>query len=727
MIPRNTNSNRPGRKLVALGLHAAVWTAICTTPSSSAASYPVTFPWRGDALDPGVYFRSNGHTGKDYGNLSWGIDFHAAKWVSSNWRTNDGGGKNEDEYIFGVPLYSPIDGEIVACWRTAPDKSAPGVDYDLDGDGIFGESKNCSISGALCKEDSDCPNFNTCVTGHDASPLGGGNHLQIRDSSGDYVILFAHMQYDSIPAELCPLPSARDDVDTTSSPGLVLAGADGWPDVDTDDCNTAGMDGWQRDTILPTPVPIQAGDFLGRVGHSGRSTDPHLHMQVKPLTTDGQGDHCEGDTEELVFYESWSQMCASGEAPTGGWSPLDAGNPLEPYAIGVSCDDDGDCDPGEVCSREECVVVKPGYCFLPDAIGIQEDHDDLAVAATNLHFTTHADGEVLVYQSSGNLRLRSYDLAANGDFVAQSTRSEGAVHDVAVARPLANMRHVVVSIRGSNDDLKHIPYTVATGNGTITRVVGKEKTESGVLQVESTPSPAHGGYVVAIEDEVSGDLRVIDYHVDANLNITRNATDSGLIGPIDDVAITTMSHFDGVVTAEITAAGGLVLRSFDVPAGGGVTAADDQITLLGGTSVTIDVVPTSVYVGDEYVVTSLLQANHTLRIDSWAIDSSSGTISWVDSDTAGEVSEHDGAAGSTIVGDFVVGLRDSDDEFRVVGWDLDWTGQLRRNSTRDLTAVTEVALVGSAAGGGNHLVAARTDSNGDLHLFSYAENYNGWF
>jgi hypothetical protein len=736
MNPSTTNSKRhpprparallgaPGRNLLTLAICTAVW-----MPSAqSAASYPMTLPWRGDALGPGVYIRSGGHTGQDYGNDGWGIDFHAATWVGPDWEGDDGGSENEDAYIYGVPLYSPVNGEIIACWRTAPEKPAPGVDYDLDGDGIFGEKNSCSISGAPCDEDADCPNFNTCVKGDDISPNGGGNHLQIRDASGDYVILLAHMQDDSIPAELCPLSSARDDIDTTSTPGWVLPGPDGWPDDDTDDCNTGGMKGWQRDTILPTPVPIQEGDFLGRVGNSGRSGGPHLHMQVKPLTTDGQGDFCEGDTEEMVFYESWSQLCPSEVAATGAWSPLDGDNPLEPYTVvGVSCDESLDCDAGEVCSNGECWTAKPAYCFLPDAIGRQEDLNDLVVQATNLHFTTQSNGDVLVYQSSGNLRLRSYDLASDGDIIQQDTQDEGAVLDVAVARPDSGQRHVVVSVRGSDDNLKHIPYSVSSANGTITRITGKEKTESDVFQVESTPSPAHDGYVVAIEtgNDGNGNLKVIDYHVAADFTITRDFSGTGTGGPIDDVAITTMSHFDGVVTAEITAGGSLVVRSFEVPAGGGVTAVDD-VTTTGGTSVTADAVQPSVYFGEEFVLTSVIQANETLRIDSWAVDQD-GFISWVDSIGTGVVSEHDGTAGLSMVGDFVMGMRDSNDDYRTIGWDVDWFGQIRRNSTRVGGEVTDLAVVASSAGIGNHLVTARTDGGGGLQMFVYAENYNGWY
>ncbi len=729
--PRSIPALNPSRarKLTSLGIFVAVAATVWTPSSQSVASYPITLPWRGDSLEPGVYFRSAGHTGRDYGNPGWSMDFHAAKWVSPDWRTNDGGGQNEDNYIFGVPLYSPVDGEIIACWRTAPEKPSPSQDYDLDGDGIFGEAKNCSISGDICEKDADCPAFNTCVEGHDASPLDAGNFVVIRTEDEEHVVLLAHMQYGSIPSALCPLPSARDDSDTTSSPGWILPGADGWPDDHTDDCTgmSSSFEGYYRDTVLPTPVPVQEGEFLGRVGHSGASSRPHLHMHVKPSVTDAQGHYCENISEEMEFYEAWAQQCPMGQAASGSWSPLDGENPLEPWdIIGVSCTDDSDCNTGETCSDSKCVVRKPAYCFLPDAIGLQEDHDVFFnITPTNLHFTTHPNGDVLVYQSSGDLRLRSYDIGSNGAIIPQDTQNEGTVVDVAAARPLANARHIIVSIRGSNDNLKHIPYSVDALDGNITRMVGKELTESDVLQVESTPSPAHDGFVVAIEDDL-GNLEVIDYHVDSDLDITRDFSGTGSGGAIDDVAITTMAGFEGVVTAEITTADGLVLRSFEVPAGGGVTNVDTYTAFAVGESVTIDRVPVVGLALDEYVVTSVFSSNQALRLDTWSIDSA-GTIDWVDTISTGVVSGHDGTAGATIVGNFVMGVRDANDELRMIGWDVDWLGQIRRNSTRVLEEVSDLAIVASSAGGSEHIVGAHGDALGTLHLFTYAENYNGLF
>ena len=77
---------------------------------------------------------------------------------------------------------------------------------------------------------------------------GAGNFLRIVHAGGE-VALYAHLRKDSIPTALCPKPG----VNATET----------------------------------TAVHVEAGQMLGRVGNTGSSSGPHLHVHVDTTGEDG--------------------------------------------------------------------------------------------------------------------------------------------------------------------------------------------------------------------------------------------------------------------------------------------------------------------------------------------------------------------------------------------------------------------------------------------------------
>ena len=193
--------------------------------SVAPGSYP--FPGRADDLAAGQYWYWDREV-HGSGNQRWGYDFSASRFDSRNKRWTrvkidledyNKNKRNEDWIIYGKPVYAIAGGEVVRCWRNAPENPRPGESHP----------------GRLA-EPPTIP--------------GGGNSLWIHQDDGKYV-LYAHMTPGSIPASLCPI-SEQFMTDPT-------------------------------DADLPQDVSprVEVGQRLGLVGNSGKSGNPHLHIHLQ--------------------------------------------------------------------------------------------------------------------------------------------------------------------------------------------------------------------------------------------------------------------------------------------------------------------------------------------------------------------------------------------------------------------------------------------------------------
>jgi hypothetical protein len=214
-------------------------------------TYP--FPARGRDLDPGVFWQVTGHSSGHKRDLT-ATRFNQAtgKWTAN--RANSAGLSNEEKrLIWDMPVYAPASGIVLTCWRNAPDGDDPG-------------ESGCGKNGdpnSLCR-----------------TP-GGGNHVRIWIPEEQRMIHLAHFRQGTVPEHLCP----HDDTHVAD-----------WTDK-------TGAFGFNPDILVPFPFRwVQEGDYIGRVGNSGRSGWPHLHMQMRECETPLHLDDCQ--IGPLLFHDA---------------------------------------------------------------------------------------------------------------------------------------------------------------------------------------------------------------------------------------------------------------------------------------------------------------------------------------------------------------------------------------------------------------------------------------
>lgn len=190
------------------------------------------FPFKGEDLDPGVRISTKTHAP---GIQGLGKDIGAMRYLGKDTWTDRVDGKssnrnNNNYVIYGQPFYAIADGEVCGCWRNAPEN--PKADANVRH-----------------------PDYDKKLI------IGGGNHLWIKHKDGSYA-LYAHAIPGSIPASICP-----NNATVFSKPH---SGFYGTPDIATE-------------VLIPEGKrpKVKKGQLLGKVGNSGASTAPHLHLHVE--------------------------------------------------------------------------------------------------------------------------------------------------------------------------------------------------------------------------------------------------------------------------------------------------------------------------------------------------------------------------------------------------------------------------------------------------------------
>lgn len=243
-----------------------------------AQIYP--FFSRRDDLDEGVYWRITGHSSGERRDIS-AVRFNSdtGAWTSNKPDTSLS--LPEKRLAYGLPVRSISDGVVLTCWRNAPDGDDPG--RDGCGDGICDLFDECS-----------------CTT------PAGGNHIRVL-TEDNRMILYAHFEEGSVPPSLCP----HNDV----------AVAD-WTDK-------SGPMGFNPDIVVPAAqrAIISEGEILGRVGDSGKSSGPHLHIHIAQCDDSLDVENCSVVLAPFTGADI-ALRPADRDVRENEWSPLNGALPV---------------------------------------------------------------------------------------------------------------------------------------------------------------------------------------------------------------------------------------------------------------------------------------------------------------------------------------------------------------------------------------------------------------
>ncbi len=605
----------------------------------------ITFPSRSQDLANDSYW-----TVAEFSEKCCTLDLNVRRWDGSSWNVSTGSATNAQNFDWGVPLYAPANGVIASCWRNFPDDPSPGVN-----------PANNNI-------------------------FAGGNHVTIITDEGN-AISMAHLQSGSIPANLCPVNAGN----TQYPPTLDKQRA------------------WRVAAYIePANRPqVKEGQFIGRVGNSGRSSGPHLHMSMQPVTgTDVNNREALGEAIPMRFRHNWGHRYERSEQHTSsGWYRLRggqfSGNP--------------DCDvyqPNAPSCGFKTVHASPYLRRADASAGDVKKVDTLFISSNRAVTAT-------IGASNNHLKLISWDLVGINSIARNGEIEAGAIKDVKIVEPAGN--YVLAATRLMDDRLKMIAFRVL-GNGTFVRVADYTAGKISAFEMAVTGG-SNKKAVTAIRTQ-SGKLKLIAWDISVAANGTASITRLGQAsaGNISSLSISRAKNFNGVFTAVRDDDNKLKVIPWEMSASG--------LSFTRGTAGEAGTIKTGIAVAPlaAGVATAVRDVDNNLRIITWAVNANGNIGIRHDTLAAGAVSEVQLLTAPHGSSNLTTVLRGSDGKLLLMGWAINADGSnLRRVGSSKAGGASAISadIVSRSYPGLDPrdmmLTSLRTES-GDLKLITWDTN-----
>lgn len=588
------------------------------------------YPARAEDLGKGHYWAID-----EFSEGEVVLDLHVKRWDDdgSRWtRRRDGitqadydaNRTNDKHLVFGLPLYAPADGVVKSSWRNFPDNPVPGKKLpEVTGEG-----------------------------GATRRIFAGGNHVVIETDDGR-VFTVAHMEKGTVPSSLCPFedefPSTLDKIG---------------------DFRVASL-------IAKSDRPrVSRGGFIGRVGNSGNSSGPHIHISTAPAV----GETAVGASEPIHITGAWRQDYSE-------TLPLDP-TKWEGFA-------------GTAITR---TVGKS--LILPGTPLRRGDATAGRVGQSVLHFVRSRRAVSALQDSDGDLKLIVWGLTPEGQLVRRGDAEAGGASQITIAEPRSDL--AVTALRDADGLLRLISWRVETDGGLVRCGEAVAGAVSGVAMV----SPHEGVVVTAVRDD-AGDLKLIAWHVSSAGDFSRRGAASA--GPIGDVALARADSASGVVTAVNDSDGNLKLIAWSVANDGNSISRRGSAEAGKVSAVTL----TARGGDDQLMVTAVRDDADQLRLISWIVSDGGDAITRGGTATAGSVREV-AIAGSRVQLHATVACRDGGGDLRLTSWRLSPDGRsIDRWGGALAGAAALVALAATNDSGRDYLLTSCADSDGNLKLIAW--------